>query len=1223
MMTALKHIDIENNNVVNVSMAPHPFAVERINSKVCAGKTVSEIIEEVNPNGFSNYAHVYINGEYIEHTNWHLVKPKAGTVLTVRMVPLGGGGSKKNPLRTILSIAVMAGTGYIGGIISGGIGSTTFMGLNVAGLAASGVNLLGRLVLNAIAPPSSSKFSSETESATLFIQGAKNQSKPFARIPKVLGKHRFVPPFGALPYTELVGDDQYLRMIFVWGYGPLKISELKIGETPIEEFDEVEIETRQGYADDEALTLYTNSVLQNDMQVYLKCEDGYILRTTEDDADEISIDITMPNGLVEFDGSTKKNASVSIEVQYAVHGSDEWINAETINITAQQSTAIRKGLRFVVERNKYDVRLKRITADNEDNDNLFDYTVWTALRTIRYEDPINKRGLAVTAIRIKATDQLNGVIDRLNGIVEAIIPDWDSETKTWVERITSNPASIYRHILQGSSNARPLEDERLDLDRIQSWHENCNANGREFNSVIDYDISVREICADVAASGRASPSLIDGKWSVIEDKTQTIPVQHFTPRNTFGFKGEKSFGDLPHGLRVRFINRENGWQQDERLVFDDGYSQETASKYESLELSGVTDPEQVWRDGRYHMATARLRPETYSFYADIEHIVCTRGDLIRFTHDVPMFGLMSGRIKNIEDRKVTLDCNVTMEANKNYCLRVRKSDGESLLLNVTTISGESNIVYLIDEIPGIAAGNLFMFGELGEESVPLIVKSIKPQGNLQAQITCVAYDENIFTADSEEVPEFISYVSESSGLSRIPTPVLKQIQSGLETVIKHSDGSLTSRIVITLDSLNTFSHTFDINIKIKTSDENYYRNATIMSRSAGEISIADIIEGQTYDLQIRYVDNSGAMSSPLTINNYRVEGTTAIPSNVKTLELSVLGDTIHLSWEAVNDIDLSHYVLRYSSSIENATWGSAVDLITKISKDATSISIPTMSGSFLLKAVDVLGQESASPIVATSNLDSVYNFNAVEKFIEDSIFEGIKENTYVSDNKLTLVGADVIDNWIDTDAVYNIDIGESGIISEGVYYFANELDLGDVYTSRITAEMDVVGSDVYDVIDSYSVIDKLESWDNSLDPSLFNVKLQLMTSNDNISWSEWKNFVIGDYKARAFKFRALLQSKSATVVPEISTLRVTIDMPDRIEAGDDICIFGEDTQIFFKKAFRAKPAVSISAQNMQSGDYYSLSNITNSGFTIGFYDSGNNIISRSFDYIAKGYGLIS
>ncbi|MBD4185358.1 hypothetical protein GUH45_17240, partial [Xanthomonas citri pv. citri] len=64
---------------------------------------------------------------------------------------------------------------------------------------------------------------------------------------------RMTPPYGAEPYTEVQGDDQYLRLLFVWGYGPLDISDIKIGETDISEYDGVEIETRQGYAGDSAL----------------------------------------------------------------------------------------------------------------------------------------------------------------------------------------------------------------------------------------------------------------------------------------------------------------------------------------------------------------------------------------------------------------------------------------------------------------------------------------------------------------------------------------------------------------------------------------------------------------------------------------------------------------------------------------------------------------------------------------------------------------------------------------------------------------------------------------------------------------------------------------------------------------------------------------------------------------------------------------------------------
>lgn len=41
---------------------------------------------------------------------------------------------------------------------------------------------------------------------------------------------------------------------------------------------------------------------------------------------------------------------------------------------------------------------------------------------------------------------------------------------------------------------------------------------------------------------------------------------------------------------------------------------------------------------------------------------------------------------------------------------------------------------------------------------------------------------------------------------------------------------------------------------------------------------------------------------------------------------------------------------------------------------------------------------------------------------------------------------------------------------------------------------------------------------------------------------------------------------------------------------------------------------------MQSGDYYTLTDITPAGFLIRFFNAGGSGIVRDFDYIAQGYG---
>ena len=50
------------------------------------------------------------------------------------------------------------------------------------------------------------------------------------------------------------------------------------------------------------------------------------------------------------------------------------------------------------------------------------------------------------------------------------------------------------------------------------------------------------------------------------------------------------------------------------------------------------------------------------------------------------------------------------------------------------------------------------------------------------------------------------------------------------------------------------------------------------------------------------------------------------------------------------------------------------------------------------------------------------------------------------------------------------------------------------------------------------------------------------------------------------------------------------------------------------------PAVGITAQNMQSGDYFTLANVSATGFDVTFYNSSDTAIDRNFNYSAVGYG---
>ncbi|HRI77034.1 MAG TPA: host specificity factor TipJ family phage tail protein [Alphaproteobacteria bacterium] len=1324
----------------------HPFAPERTHARLPAGQTLDALVAacgiapELRP-----YLHAFIDGHHIPRENWARLRPRAGTTLTLRMVPMGGGGGK-NPLRTVLSLALVVASPVIAGAIAGALGvgaQAAFMGISAARLITAGVNIAGRLALNALAPPGKPRFGlGKTESPTLFLQGARNQATPFGRVPRVLGRHRFVPPLGALPYTETAGNDQYLRMIFIWGYGPLEITDLHIGETPLSEFEDVEIETRSGWPDDAPLTLYSTSVIQNGMEVVLREENGYALRTTESEADEISVDLTLPRGLVGFNGSGKKIAAeVAVEVQYSPAGENNWsaassaytaidarhvtlaakpdvykkngksytasrtdrivmdaasgtlkvlkgslyrtghdaappelpkvaagylpvarierrsddadiipapritderdfaasrfeqesdfaagtsFNANRIEISAgglrypgfslsaKQSAAVRQSLSFRVPRGRYDVRLRRVTPDSDD-DRTFNDTVWTALRSLRYAYPVRMQGLAMTALRIKATDQLNGILDRLSGVVESILPDWNGTD--WVLQPTSNPASLYRHALQGAGNARPLADGRIDMGRLAAWHETCAAEGREFNAVIDYDTSLREVLQDIAAAGRASPSLTDGKWSIVEDRPQSVPVQHFSPRNTWGFQGRKAFDDVPDGLRVRFINRAKDWRQDERLVFKDGVTAETALRYETITLPGVTDAQQAWRDGRYHLASAILRPETYTFCCDIEHIVCTRGDMVRFTHDVPMFGLAAARVAALHRLEsdetrigaVVLDSEVGMESDKNYALRLRRADGTSIVLSLETAVGAHNQLHLstpqTPEALGIAAGDLALFGESGQESVALVVRGIEPMGDLAARLTCVDAAPEIHLADKGVIPAFSSQISVPPELRRPPAPQLTAPQTAaLKAEMTGTQGSdAQSSLLINL-AAHDFPQTLSLRADIRAKDESFFTPAEITRAADGRAVIEHLREGETYDLRLRYVSQSGVFSPAFLLAGYRIDALGPEAPAVGGLSLNIVDSTAYVSWPRNTAAGLSHYTLRFSPVLSGAAWNSAVDVVARIPPDTTALSVPAAVGSFLLKAVDIRGRESEIPALAVSAVAGLAGYNAVAEAAEAPDFAGTHDATQENSGTLQLA------------------TGQNA----GIYTFANAIDLGAVFTSLVSADILAGGIDRAESCDDWPDCDLVENRDGDADPARWRLRLQIRTTQDDPAlspaWSAWQDAALGEYTARAFAARLLLESDSADITPVVSQLTLRIDMPDRRISARGLTADSAGSDIVFAPAFRAVPAVAITAQNMQSGDYYAITDVTATGFSIRFFNAGGSGIERDFDYLAQGYG---
>ena len=67
-----------------------------------------------------------------------------------------------------------------------------------------------------------------------------------------------------------------------------------------------------------------------------------------------------------------------------------------------------------------------------------------------------------------------------------------------------------------------------------------------------------------------------------------------------------------------------------------------------------------------------------------------------------------------------------------------------------------------------------------------------------------------------------------------------------------------------------------------------------------------------------------------------------------------------------------------------------------------------------------------------------------------------------------------------------------------------------------------------------------------------------------------------------------MTSSDSEATPSVSALSVTVDMPDRIVAENDIASGTGTKAITFSPAFKDLQGLGISAQNLATGDFYAI-----------------------------------
>jgi hypothetical protein len=750
-------------------------SIARIEEMFPEGKTILEIVSDVlKTRNISTLARTRValvtvaGAVIVPQSKWGIVRPKAGVHVVIRVVP--GKAVLKSVLMIVVSIAAVA-LGQFWGLA---LANATGLSLGAAqGLIGLGVTVAGNLLINAILPPP--KMESNEKRDTYTISGWKNPLTPNGAVPDTFGRIRRAPPFAVMPYTEIVGDWQYIRAAFVFGYGDVALSDHRIGDTDFGKYDEIEIEVREGLPGDLPLTLTPQQTLEEAIGAALTrpyprddegeridnaaTEETPVTRFTASDTATISVIIGFPAGLFKMnDEGERKSLSVSIRIRHRLVGTTGWTEVVTLDVRASnQEGFYRQHTWSPAARGRYEVELTRMTNERT-SAQASDRTVLVAMQSIRPEYPINMdKPMALVALRIKATHQLNGALDNYNALAARRCLDWSNAAKTWVNRATRNPAALFRYALQSAANPYPVNDTGIDLAQLADWHDFCRIKGLEFNEEVLDGRSLGDQLARIAAAGRASPRHDGVKWGVVIDRPQTVVVDHMNPRNSVQFRWSRAYLKNPDGFRVSFRDETNDYKPTERVVPWPGHVG-NIKVTEEIEMPGKTNPDEIWRETRRRMHELTLRPDQYSCIQDGAARSATRGDLVMGSFDTLERTQVSAMVAAVRDRYVVLDDEVEMEAGESYAVRFRTglteedTIGISVVRPVVTMAGVWNSVTLEEGGVAPTVGTILHFGKLATESRAMIVAGVEAAENFSGYYHLLDAAPEIDTLTDAEIP---------------------------------------------------------------------------------------------------------------------------------------------------------------------------------------------------------------------------------------------------------------------------------------------------------------------------------------------------------------------------------------------------------------------------------------------------------------------------------------
>ncbi len=683
---------------------------------------------------------------------------------------------------------------------------------------------------------------------------------------------------------------------------------------------------------------------------------------------------------------------------------DSWYDAgtsTTLTISAAQTTPLTRTYEWAVPHGEYQVRVTRMSPES-DRDTLYNDITWSVMRAVINQPAFNTPiPICVSELCIRASEQLSGYVDNFNALCCSRLPVYNEEAGGWTKDSdgedvvdeTQNPADHLRYLLTSRHALNsPYSLAKVDETALAAFAVYCKTKDYHFDFVCDTEASAWTRWTAASSAGRGAVTTDnDGLFGVTVDNAEKTPVQMFTPRNSWGFSIERSYYTMPHALRVSFYDETEDYEEKEGFIYADGYDKTTATDIVEWNFTGKTRWEDLYKMGRYYLASMRLRPITVTLSTDWEWMMCRRGDVVGVAHDVLMNTFGAARVVSLiyqgtegsfvyvnreEDKPadgslpvgVRLDDSVHFSEEAAYGIAIRQSTGKLLTYQIThvlnDITEDMMFANSITEAQVPYIGALASVSTLGSEYAEYLVASISVNSDNSAELSLVPWAmPGIMDAESGAIPawEPVIKLPTIGNKNTLPAPSIREIRSD-ESVLIQSGDALLSQIAVWWSLPSGIPAEFKrlyVQLRAKDSEGNVFSNSVDIT-TADYVAVQGVEDGREYTVYLRLVSDTGVTSKWTEGITETVVGKTSLPPTPEEFTAVPQNpEGIRVSWQAVTVADFNHY------EVSGAAEAKTID---------TSVILPvygrTGAISFELVSVDTLGLKSSPAAAATATVEA-------------------------------------------------------------------------------------------------------------------------------------------------------------------------------------------------------------------------------------------------------------